>query len=78
MTRATTYQITLQGHLDPRWSDWLDGLGITHEANGTTTLAGQLADQAALHGVLLKIRDLGVPLLSLSTVATTASPTDAD
>ena len=54
MTTDIYYQITIQGHLDRHWSDWFDGLRITHEANGTTTLAGPLADQTALHGVLIK------------------------
>ena len=76
MTTDVYYQITIQGHLDRHWSDWFDGLRITHEANGTTTLAGPLADQAALHGVLIKIRDLGLPLLAVTTVATGVSPHD--
>ena len=76
MTTDVHYRITVQGHLDPHWSDWFDELRITHEANGTTTLAGPLADQAALHGVLIKIRDLGLPLLAVTTVATGVSPHD--
>ncbi len=64
------YQITIQGHLDQYWSTWFDGLRITHEPNGTTTLAGPIVDQAALHGVLIKIRDLGLPLLAVTSVAT--------
>jgi hypothetical protein len=47
----TYYEITIQGHLDQHWSTWFDGLSITHESNGTTTLAGPIVDQAALHGV---------------------------
>jgi hypothetical protein len=74
MTTDVYYQITIQGHLDRYWSDWFNGLRITHEANGSTTLVGPLADQAALHGVLIKIRDLGLPLLAVSTVATSESP----
>ena len=77
MTTDVYYQITIQGHLDPHWSDWFDGLRITHEANGTTTLAGPLADQATLHGVFIKIRDLGLPLLAVSTVAANKSRHDA-
>ena len=60
------YQIRVQGHLDGAWSEWFDGLAITHEAGGTTLLAGKLADQAALHGVLAKVRDLGLCLLAVT------------
>jgi hypothetical protein len=67
------YQITIQGHLDQYWSAWFDGLRITHESNGTTTLGGPIVDQAALHGVLIKIRDLGLPLLAVNMVATNES-----
>ena len=74
MTRDVYYRITIQGHLDLHWTDWFDGLRITHEANGTTTLAGPLADQTALHGVLIKIRDLGLPLLAVATVTIDESP----
>jgi len=77
MTTDVYYQITIQGHLDPHWSDWFNGLRITHEANGTSTLAGRLADQVALHAVLIKVRDLGLPLLAVTTVATDVSPYDA-
>lgn len=63
------YQIRVQGCLDERWSTWLDGLAIVHEEDGTTLLCGALADQAALYGVLIKIRDLGPPLLSVQQVA---------
>jgi hypothetical protein len=62
-------QITLQGHLDGRWSDWFDGMTITNETNGKAILRGPLADQAALHGVLIRIRDLGLPLLAVTTDA---------
>ena len=60
------YVIRLQGHLDDSWADWFDGLTFTHESDGTTTLTGEILDQAALHGVLKKIRDLGLPLLSVN------------
>ena len=59
------YEIRLGGHLDDHWSDWLDGLAITREADGTTTLRGAVSDQAQLHGLLAKVRDLGAPLISL-------------
>ena len=62
------YQIVIKGHLDSEWSDWFDGLTITPVVNGETILTGPLSDQSALHGVLIKIRDLGLPLLGLSRV----------
>ena len=62
------YQIRVQGCLDPRWSAWLDGLAIVHEEDGTTLLYGPVADQAALYGVLIRIRDLGLALLSVQQV----------
>ena len=58
------HKIRVQGHLDPRWADWLEGLTVTHESDGTT-LTGSLADQAALHGVLTRIRDLALPIVSV-------------
>jgi hypothetical protein len=70
----TYYYIRLKGHLDGHWSAWFDGLTISNEANGEAVLHGLLADQAALHGVLIKIRDLGLPLLAVSTSATDESP----
>jgi hypothetical protein len=62
------YRITIKGHLDSEWSDWFDGLTITMVDNGETILTGPIVDQTALHGVLIKIRDLGLPLLELSRV----------
>ena len=62
------YQIRLRGHLGPQWKDWLGGLSITLEDNGDTLLAGPVADQAALHDLLRKVRDLGLPLLSVICV----------
>ena len=63
------YQIRLEGHLDHQWSDWFDGLAITLEDNGDTVLTGPVADQAALHGLLKKVRDLGVPLRLVCHIA---------
>jgi hypothetical protein len=60
------YQIRIEGHLDPKWSDWFEGLSITLENNGTTLLTGPVVDQAALYGLLRKVRDLGMPLLSVN------------
>jgi len=57
------YHIEVKGNLDQKWSDWFDGLTITPQANDATILTGPVADQAALHGLLGKIRDLGLPLL---------------
>lgn len=59
------YQIRLKGHLGRHWTDWFDGLTITALDNGETLLIGPVADQAALHGLLKKVRDLGLPLLSV-------------
>ena len=65
------YHIRVQGELDAHWSDWFDGLAITPQAGGETQLSGRVADQAALHGLLAKIRDLGLPLLSVRRVGST-------
>ena len=59
------YEIRVKGNLDLRWSDWFDGFSITPVGDGETLLIGSVADQAALHGMLHKIRDLGLPLLSV-------------
>lgn len=62
------YEIRVKGHLDQRWADSLQGLTFTHERTGTTLLEGLLTDQAALHGVLNKIRDLGLPIVSVQSL----------
>ncbi|MBL8055629.1 MAG: hypothetical protein JNK29_02970 [Anaerolineales bacterium] len=64
------YAIRIKGHLDPRWAEWFDGLTLTPEPAGTTLLEGPLADQAALHGVLTKLRDLGLPIISIQSLDT--------
>jgi hypothetical protein len=63
------HEIRVQGHLDQRWTDWLDGMTVTHQSDGTTTLTGRLADQAALHGVLNRIRDLALPIVSVRRIS---------
>ena len=60
------YQIRIKGHLGSQWTDWFEGLTITLEDNGDTLLTGLVVDQAALHGLLKKVRDLGMPLVSVS------------
>jgi hypothetical protein len=62
------YKIRVKGHLDPCWSEWFDGLRITNEPNRETLLSGYIADQAALHGVLAKMRDLNLQLISVTSV----------
>jgi hypothetical protein len=61
----SVYHIRVKGILDKRWSDWFDDLTIAPQANGETLLTGPVRDQAALHGLLAKVRDLGLPLLSV-------------
>jgi hypothetical protein len=60
------YEISLKGHLNEKWDDWFDGLTITLKEDGNTVLSGSVIDDAALHGVLKKIRDLGLTLLSVN------------
>ena len=61
-----SYEIRLKGHLEPRWADWFDGLTLRQESDGTTVLCGSVVDQAALHGLLGKVRDLGLPLIAVN------------
>ena len=65
---AGTYEIRLTGRLDARWAAWFDGLTVSHDGDGTTVLSGPVADQAALHGLLQRVRDLGLPLVSVTRV----------
>ena len=66
--KVSFYKIRVKGHLDGRWSDWFDGLEITNLENGETMLSGEIVDQAALHGVLAKVRDLNLALVAVSSV----------
>jgi hypothetical protein len=68
------YQIRIEGHLDCRWAEWFEGLTIRLEDNGDTLLTGPVVDQAALHGLLKKVRDLGMPLRSIICIE--SSPVD--
>jgi hypothetical protein len=64
LDQPMVYQIRIKGHLGPQWADWFGGLAITLEDDGDTLLTGPVVDQAALHGLLRKVRDLGMPLIS--------------
>jgi hypothetical protein len=71
------YEIRVDGQLGPRWAAWFDGLTVTRDSDGTTLLRGSVVDQAALHGLLQKLRDVGIPLISLTPVEapSTEAPT---
>ena len=73
---ARRYRIRLRGHLETRWAAWFEGMTLSHERDGSTILSGQVVDQAALHGLLRKVRDTGLPLVSVIGVEPdlTASP----
>ena len=65
---AIAYQIRIEGHIGPQWVEWFEDMSITSEASGDTVLTGALADQAALHGLLKKVRDLGMTLVSINRI----------
>ncbi|MFY9556720.1 MAG: hypothetical protein WAV20_00405 [Blastocatellia bacterium] len=67
-SQPMVYQIRVKGHLGSQWTDWFGGLTVTLEDNGETLLTGPVVDQAALHGLLKKVRDLGMPLVSVVSV----------
>jgi hypothetical protein len=67
--QPTAYQIRIKGHLGRQWTDWFEGLAISLEESGDTLLTGTVVDQAALHGLLRKVRDLGTPLISVNRVS---------
>jgi hypothetical protein len=68
------YEIRVRSHLDASWSDWLGGLTIRHDANGESLLITEIVDQSALHGMLNRLRDMGVILISVNPVATPSEP----
>lgn len=67
-TEQPIYQIKIQGHLSDKWSGWFDGVSITIESDGTTLLTSSVVDQSALYGLLKKVRDLGMPLISVNRI----------
>ena len=69
MSETQRYEIRIQGRLDARWSAWFDGMEVVHD-HGSTLIRGLVADQAALHGLIQKVRDLGMPLLSVTPTQT--------
>ena len=74
MHREEIYEIRIKGHLAEHWAEWFDGLSLTNEANGEATLLGPIADQAALHGLLVKLRDLHLPVLAVNRVDVEGEP----
>jgi hypothetical protein len=74
-SEAGRYEIRLTGRLDAHWAAWFDGLTVSDETDGTTLISGPIADQAALHGVLQRVRDLGLPLVSVTRMKPDQPPT---
>ncbi len=72
--QPVVYQIRIKGHLGPQWTEWFEGMAVTREENGDTLLTGPVIDQAALHGLIKKVRDLGLPLLSVKRTDTSSKP----
>lgn len=72
------YQIRVKGHLGPQWTEWFEGLAMTLEEDGDTLLTGPVADQSALHGLLRKVRDLGLLLLSVQSIGTEQTDAHGD
>jgi hypothetical protein len=75
ISEAEHYEIRVKGHLAPRWADWFDGMTLTSQQDGTTVLDGPVTDQAGLHGLLRRLGDLGLPLVSLSSSGPSPSRT---
>ena len=69
-----SYQIRIEGQLGQQWADWFEGFSVTREQAGTTLLTGPVIDQSELHGLLKKVRDLGMPLISVNRIERTGSP----
>jgi hypothetical protein len=65
---AGRYEVRLKGHLDTRWAGWFDGLSLSNESDGSTVIRAEIPDQAALHGLLQKVRDVGLPLISVANI----------
>ena len=79
-TSPGLYEIRVQGRLEPRWAAWFDGFCVASQPDGTTVISGSVVDQAALHGLLQSLRDLGLPLVSVTQPqddTATADPADA-
>ncbi len=74
-TDAGRYEVRLKGHLDARWAAWFDGLTVCQDTDGSTVIRGPVIDQAALHGLLHKVRDIGLPLVSVTRIDPDSSPT---
>ena len=70
------YELRIKGHLEARWAAWFGGLSLTQESDGTTVIRGAVIDQAALHGLLSKVRDLGLPLIAVTQVDPKQKGTD--
>lgn len=77
MPTEELYQIRVRGHLDAEWSEWFDRMTIAHEADGTTALTGAIVDQATLYGVLIRLRNLGLPLISVNEMDNPTQETNA-
>ena len=77
-SQSTIYQIRVKSHLGPEWTDWFQGLTITLKEDGDTLLTGPVVDQAALHGLLKKVRDLGMPLVSVNPVQFNETPMEEE
>jgi hypothetical protein len=71
---GTDYQVVVKGHLEPYWSQWFDGMAIRNMPNGEAVLSGPVADQAMLHGLLIKVRDLGLELVSIRCLGSEGQP----
>ncbi len=78
ISQPDRYQIVLQGHLGRQWADWFPGFTITVDAQGHTILVGPVIDQSALHGLLKKVRDLGIPLISVNRINPDEAPPDGE